>query len=85
MLDDFRQQANEGSLFEDDDPVEFEELGDFDQEYEDYEDEQSKPVRSKGPFLGLTAIQRFILSAMLLVLSCVLSMLFLVVTNKIVI
>jgi len=85
MLDDFRQQANEGSLFEDDDPVEFEELGDFDQEYEDFEDERSKPVRPKGPFLGLTAAQRFILSAMLLVLSCVLSVLVLVVTNKIVI
>lgn len=84
-LDDFRQQADEGSLFEDDDPLDFNELGDFDQEYEDFEDETSEPVRPNQPFLGLTPAQRLILSGMLLVLTCVFSFLILLVTEKIVI
>lgn len=84
MLDDFRKEANEGSLFEDDDPVEFEELGALDQEYDDFEDETSEPAKPKGPFLGMTAQQRFILSAMLLVLTCTLSILTLLVTGRIV-
>ena len=84
MLDDFRKEANEGSLFEDDDPVEFDELGELDQEYDDFEDETQEPEKAKGPFLGMTAQQRFILSAMLLVLTCTLSFLTLLVTGRIV-
>jgi hypothetical protein len=85
MLDDFRQQANEGSLFEDDDPLEFEELGDFDQEYEDYEDEESGAARKKSPFLGMTAQQRFIIASMAFVLVLVLGVLTLLVTGRLVI
>jgi len=84
MLDDFRQQANEGSLFEDDDPLEFEELGEFEEDYEEYEDEEVKPKRRKGPFLGMTAQQRFILAAMSLVLLTILSILVLLVTGRLV-
>ena len=85
MLDDFRQQANEGSLFEDDDPLEFEKLGEFVQEYEDYEDEESDVARPKNDFLGMTAQQRFIISAMAFVLLLILSLLVLLVTGKLVI
>ena len=89
MLDDFRQQADDGSLFEDDDPLDFEELGDFDQEYKDYEDEESPPVKpvqaraGRRQFLGMTAPQRFILTALLLVDVCVFSFLILLVTERI--
>ncbi len=89
MLDDFREQANEGSLFEDDDPLDFEELGDFDEIYEDEELEEElialpKPKR-RGRFMGLSALQRFVLSALLLVVSCLFSVLILLVSNRIVI
>ena len=89
MLDDFRKQADDGSLFEDDDPLDFEDLGDFDQEYEDFEDEESLPVqpgraRETGKqFLGMTAPQRFVLAAILLVDACIFSFLILLVTNRI--
>ena len=87
MLDDFRQQANEGSLFEDDDPLEIEDLGEFEEEDdEDYADETVKPARrKKAPFLGLTAQQRFILAAMLFVLVSVFSVLILLVTGRLVV
>lgn len=85
MLDDFRQQANEGSLFEDDDPLDFEASGEFEDDFEDYEDEQAKPRRRKGPFLGMTAQQRFILAAMAFVLLTILSVLVLLVTGKLVV
>ena len=89
MLDDFRQQADDGSLFEDDDPLDFDDLGDFDQEYEDFEDEESPPVRpgrAEGTqLLGMTAPQRFILAAILLVDVCIFSFLLLLVTDRIVV
>jgi hypothetical protein len=89
MLDDFRQQADDGSLFEDDDPLDFEDLGEFDQEYEDFEDEESPPVgirRADGArFLGMTAPQRFILAAILFVDVCIFSLAILVATNRVVI
>jgi hypothetical protein len=89
MLDDFRQQADDGSLFEDDDPLDFEDVGTFDQEYEDFEDEESPPVRpgmvpkTGRQLLGMTAPQRFILAALLLVDVCIFSFMILLVTNKI--
>jgi len=89
MLDDFRQQADDGSLFEDDDPLDFDDLGDFDQEYEDFEDEESPPVRpgraEGAQRLGMTAPQRFILAAILLVDVCIFSFLLLLVTDRIVV
>ncbi|HUF39028.1 MAG TPA: hypothetical protein VMN57_10935 [Anaerolineales bacterium] len=91
MLDDFRQQADDGSLFEDDDPLDFEDLGDFDQEYEDFEDEESPPVQpggvrvqeTGGQFMGMTAPQRFVLAAILLVDVCIFSFLILLITERI--
>ncbi len=87
MLDDFRKDAGEGSLFGDDDvPLTFDEMGAFNEEYEDFDDEASKPVqkrKGKPQFLGMTAFQRLFLSAMLFGLSCVLSAMCLVLTNKV--
>ena len=85
MLDDFRQQANEGSLFEDDDPLEIEDLGDFEEDFDEYEDEGAPPPRRFSLSLGLTAQQRFILAAMTFVLVLVLSLLILIVTGRLVI
>lgn len=85
MLDDFRQQANEGSLFEDDDPLEIEDLGDFEEDFDEYEDEDVSPKRPFSLSLGLTAQQRFILASMLFVLVFVLSLLVLVVTGRVII
>ncbi len=84
MLDDFRQQADEGSLFEDEDPLEVEDLGTFEEDFEEYADEDEVTPR-RAPFLGLTAPQRFILSAMLLVLVSVFSILILLMTGRLVI
>ena len=88
MLDDFRAQADDGSLFEDDDPLEFDDLGDFQQEYDDFEeepvelDEEEAPNR---PFLGMTAPQRFVLAVILLVDVCIFGFAFLLVTGRVVI
>jgi hypothetical protein len=87
MLDDLRNQAGDSSLFGDDDePLEFEALGEFDGEYQDFNDEASKPVPKKKKsrrFLGMTAFQRFVLSALLLGLSCVLSAMCLLLTESV--
>ena len=86
MLDDFRAQADDGSLFEDDDPLEFDDLGEFDQEYDDFEEEpvevEEKPDR---PFLGMTAPQRFVLAAILFVDVLIFGFAFLLVTGRVVV
>ena len=87
MLDDFRAQADDGSLFEDDDPLEFDDLGDFEEEeYDDFEEEPVESEEEPGrPFLGMTAAQRFILAAILLVDVCIFGFAFLLVTGRVVI
>ena len=85
MLDDFRAQADDGSLFEDDDPLEFDDLEDFQQEYDEFEEEpveldEEPPGR---PFLGMTAAQRFVLAVILLVDVCIFGFAFLLVTGRV--
>ena len=41
------------------------------------------PASSGGRILGMTAVQRFVLSVMLLVMVCVLGVMFLLITEKI--
>jgi hypothetical protein len=69
MLDDLRDQADNGELLE--------EEGDF-FEFE----EQAEPERP--PFLGMTAVQRFVIAVMLLLMICMLSSFCLLVSEKIV-
>jgi len=84
MLDDFREQAGDGGLLDDNESIDFD-------DYEDVEEEEEivdeKPIvlkdnKPKGPFLGITAPQRLFISFMLLVLSCVLSTMCLVLAGR---
>ena len=70
MFDDFREQGSEFL-----DETEEESLG------------EAAPGRSEKPrghFLGMTPVQRFIITAMLLVITCLLSAFCLLVTQKVV-
>jgi hypothetical protein len=69
MFEDFRKQAEEANLFDDDQNEKLRE------EISHYQD---------GYFLGMTPIQRFILAFMLFMMITILGILFLVVTSKIV-
>jgi hypothetical protein len=69
MFEDFREQ---GSSFLDE--TEEEGLGEA----------PSKPEAPRGRFLGMTPVQRFIIAAMLLTLTCLLSAFCLLVTQKVV-
>jgi hypothetical protein len=70
MLDEFREQANTSPYNE----PEVEEVY-----------EEVKPDRpSQKRFLGMTAIQRFFIAIMLLLMACFLGMLVLLVTGKVV-
>jgi hypothetical protein len=68
MFEDFRKQTDD-SLFQDDDQ------------------QTNSPVDNRGPeghFFGMTPVQRFIVSVMLLMMTVVLGILFLLVTSKVV-
>jgi len=67
MFDDLRQQADDTSFEEEQDAY-------------SYKDQVRKPKRN---FLGMTPLQRFVIAAMLLLMTCMLSVLFLLVTEKI--
>jgi len=75
MLDDFREQADAGSFFDD---------------LEEEEEEQDTVIQralaplSRDKFLGMTSIQRFILALMLLLTTFLVSGLCLLATGKIV-
>jgi len=68
MLDDFREQAS------------------FDEPEGEAETEAkpSRPAQPQGRFLGMTPLQRFIIAAMLLALTCLFSALSLLVTQRVV-
>ena len=66
MLDDFRQQADSVSFF-DEEEFEFEEV----------------EVQTKRYLLGMTPVQRFIISAMLLVIVLLMGSLGLLVTGRV--
>ncbi len=67
MFDDLRQQADDTSFEEEQDAY-------------SYKDQVRKPKRS---FLGMTPLQRFVVAMMLLLMTCMLSTLLLLVTEKI--
>jgi hypothetical protein len=54
------------------------------QSYEEEVTHGKKPPRKRRPFLGMTAPQRFIIALVILVMTCLLGVLFLVVSGKIV-
>lgn len=73
MLDNLRESASQSPFFQEEQPP-----------------EPKKPApsprrRRSGRFLGMTAVQRFVLSLMLFMMTCMLGTLFLMVTEKIVI
>jgi hypothetical protein len=73
MLDNLRESASQSPFF---------------QENQTPPPNKPDPVRRQrqpsGPFLGLTAVQRFILALMLFIMTCLLGTLCLMVTEKIV-
>jgi hypothetical protein len=71
MFDEFREQVDETSFFEDDESE------------EELVDSKLASQRSSGKFLGMTPAQRFVIALMLLGMSCLLSTLCLLVTGRI--
>ena len=71
MLEDLREQAETGSLFD--------ELED-----DDYQTESGTSPLSQDVILGMTAIQRFIIAVLLLMVTCLMSALCLLATGKVV-
>jgi hypothetical protein len=69
MFDDLRAQASE---------MEFE-----DEPEEDAYAFKLDPPRRRGPFLGMSAPQRFVIAVMMLLMACILSSFCLLVTEKI--
>lgn len=69
MLDDFREDANASPYFED--------------ETEEYY-EEIKPYTPRKNLLGMTAAQRFVISILLLIMSCVIGSLMLLVFERVV-
>ena len=69
MLDDLRAQASD-MTFEDD-------------EVEDIYSYKEQVAPTKGPLLGMTAPQRFVIAFMVLLMTCILGAFFLLVTEKV--
>jgi hypothetical protein len=72
MFEDFRKQSDDDSLFE---------------EQSDQQDQLDSGIvvsRSQQHFLGMTPPQRFIIAVMLLMMTCILGMFCLLVTEKVV-
>jgi hypothetical protein len=69
MFEDLRQQADDTAFEE--------------EEKQDAYSYKDQARRSKRGFLGMTAPQRFVISVMLLLMTCMLSTLVLLVTEKI--
>ena len=69
MFDDFREQ---GSSFLDE------------PEEENLDEAPGRSEKPRGQFLGMTPVQRFIITVMLLVITCLLSAFCLLVTQKVV-
>jgi hypothetical protein len=70
MLDEFREQADTSPFLDDE----------LDEIYEEV-----KPARTPEPrFLGMTPAQRFVIALMILTMTCVLGVLALLVTGKVV-
>ena len=75
MLDDFRDQNEDGDIF-DDDSFDFDDFNELAEQSDDPESPvEALPERPKrrGPFLGMTPAQRLFISIMLFILTCILS------------
>lgn len=75
MLDNLRDEANSQPFFKDENDLTTAETTAL---------PEARPMRSRGgKFLGMTPIQRFIVSFMLLIMVCVLGIMLLLVTGSI--
>ncbi|GEM_PF-1728570 len=82
-IDDLREQAGAATPFDDDDELIFDD--DFD-DFDDFDDDpRPRRIGGGGNLLGLSPFQRFFLSFMLLLLSCMLSFVCLLLTGRILI
>jgi hypothetical protein len=72
--DSFRQEADDNVFMEPEKPSQEEPAVGF----------TPRPRRRRGNFLGMTALQRFIIAVMLLMMTCLLGTFFLLVTQRIV-
>ena len=73
MLDDLREQASDSDYFD---------AADITYDFEEVE--EPKRYVPKRKFLGMTAVQRFIIAVMLLFMTCIFSSFFLLVTGIVV-
>jgi hypothetical protein len=73
MFDEFRQEADEYS---------FEDTLDAEDEPDVYAFKDG-PAPKKRSFLGMTPVQRFVIAVLLLMMTCILSSFFLLVTERI--
>jgi hypothetical protein len=73
MFDEFRQEAEESS---------FEDASNAEDEQDVYAFREG-PAPQKRSFLGMTPVQRFVIAIMLLLMTCILSSFFLLVTERI--
>ena len=76
MLDNLREDAEAAPYFEDD------EIPDFLDDVEKPQKPKSDPFAFLGPVAKMTAVQRFIISAMLFMMVCLIGSMFLLVTGK---
>jgi len=68
MLDDFREQADSESFFDEEEANEYDEV----------------PVQTRTQFLGMTPVQRFVIAFLLLAIVCLIGTFALLATEKVV-
>jgi len=73
MFEEFRQEADDYS---------FESAFDEEEEQDIYSLKE-EPAPKERPFLGMTPVQRFVIAVLLLMMTCILSTFFLLVTERI--
>ena len=71
MFDNLREQANSSPFYENE------------AQFQSTEEPGAAAPRSSGRILGMTPIQRFLISFMLMILVCLVGAMFLLVTGKI--
>jgi len=68
MLDDFREQADSASFFDEEKSNEYDEV----------------PIETEKQFLGMTPVQRFVIAFLLLAIVCLIGTFALLATEKVV-